>query len=147
MSKNLMPEVAKLLGVQLGEWFSIKADTHETKSKFKLTRSGVINDYGIIAEDYLHYLLNGDFKIIKQPKLTEAERVILENIGRDYKWIYRDFYGNLMVSEEKPVKYDGGFETCSLCDYINAFNHLFKFIKREDEEPYNIKELLKGVNK
>ena len=84
--------------------------------------------------------LREEYKI----KLSEAERIILENIDKDYKWIVRTKYGHLEVCKDKPEKeyviwtrHHGYFN-------LGAFNHLFQFITWEDNEPYNIEELLKG---
>lgn len=79
--------------------------------------------------------------------LSEAERIILENIDKDYKWIARDEDGCLVLHSEKPQKeymcntwmHDGAEH-----DILSPFNHLFQFITWEDKEPYNIEELLKG---
>ena len=79
--------------------------------------------------------------------LSEAERVILENIDKMYKWIARDEDGCLVLHSEKPQKeymcntwmHDGAER-----DILSPFDHLFRFIKWEDTEPYNIEELLKG---
>lgn len=65
--------------------------------------------------------------------LSDAERVILENIDKEYKWIARDVDGDLIVYSENHDRER----------YIAPFNHLFQFIKWEDEQPYNIEELLK----
>ena len=75
-------------------------------------------------------------------KLSDAERVILENIDKKFKWITRDGDGSLYVSKIKPSKdyeiwRDGDSEP------FVSYNHLFQFIKWEDENPYNIEELLK----
>ena len=80
----------------------------------------------------------------KEPiKLSDAERVILENIDKEFKWISRDKDRSLYISREKPSKdyeiwQDGDSEP------FVSYNHLFQFIKWEDTEPYNIEELLKG---
>ena len=82
----------------------------------------------------------------KPSLLTEDERVILRNIVDDYRWISRDKDGGLHIFESKPdkehdhwsISYYYSFE--SLC----LFRKLFQFIKWEDDEPYNIEELLKG---
>lgn len=80
-------------------------------------------------------------------KLTEAERTILKNIDKDYKWIARDESGKLFVYEDKPERtssfrsndwWGGNYESVAM------FNHLFQFITWNDSEPYNIAELLKG---
>ena len=77
------------------------------------------------------------------PKLSDAERVILENVDKEFKWISRDKDGSLYVFKAKPYKdYEiwqgGGGEP-----YV-FYNHLFQFITWNNSEPYNIEELLKG---
>lgn len=76
-------------------------------------------------------------------KLSKAEKVILGNIDKKYEWLARDSDDELYIYEEKPKK---ATKSWSGTDYnetnIEVFNHLFKFIKFEDEEPYNIQELL-----
>lgn len=77
-------------------------------------------------------------------KLSEAERVILENIDKRYKWIARDENNLLFVYETKPTKELGewwGNGTRML--NVDIFSHLFQFMNLEDDEPYNIEELLK----
>jgi hypothetical protein len=81
----------------------------------------------------------------KEPiKLSDAERVILENIDKKYKWIARQYTGSIIVWECKPLKSDkawlfSGGEGNTLL----SFSHLFQFITWNDSEPYNIEELLK----
>lgn len=79
-------------------------------------------------------------------KLTRAEKTILENIDKDCKWIARDYDGILVVFEEKPfkAKNDGLFIAKGYYVSISVFNHLFKFVKWENDEPVNIKELLEN---
>lgn len=79
-------------------------------------------------------------------KLTEDEKVILRNIDKKYKWIARDSTINLMVYVMRPKKGDFEWHAGSIFDYevVIIFNHLFKFIKWEDEKPYRIKDLLEG---
>lgn len=81
------------------------------------------------------------------PRLTDAERIILENINKRYKWIVRESYGDLRVhtGENKPKKGEKHWGTPGeVCTELYAFNHLFQFITWKDEEPYEIKKLLKG---
>lgn len=83
----------------------------------------------------------------KEPiKLSDAERVILENIDKIYKWIARDKDGSLHLFTEKPYKNNlNEWNIRSGClAKLNIFNHLYKFIKWEDTEPYCIQDLLKG---
>lgn len=81
------------------------------------------------------------------PKLSDAERVILENLPEYYKWIARDEFDNqLFIYTVKPIKNEIKNNWGAEGDNadLELFNHLFQFIKWEDENPYNIEELLKG---
>lgn len=82
----------------------------------------------------------------KEPiKLTDDEKVILRNIDKKYRWIARDNDGMLFVFPVKPIKIECIWNSAE--GYLTSlyiFNHLFQFIKWEDEEPYLIEDLLKG---
>ena len=77
--------------------------------------------------------------------LSEAERIILENIDKDYKWICRDKDNTLKLYIYKPKKHNGNWfaDEATVCYRLECFNHLFQFITWNDSEPYNIEELLK----
>lgn len=80
----------------------------------------------------------------KEPiTLSEAERIILENIDKDYKWIARDKFGDLYVYDVKPEKEDTDWCWVNKVWVLTGVKHLFQFITWEDEQPYNIEELLK----
>lgn len=70
MSKNLIPEIAKLLGMELGEEF--KVDIHGDDI-FQITESGVWMRKGIDKEKWVEkpfefvMLCNGDAEVIKLP--------------------------------------------------------------------------------
>lgn len=84
-------------------------------------------------------------KLPNKPQLTNAERVILENLPKKYKWIARDYDNELSFIEKKPQKDDGLWIGEGVYSGgISLFEHLFQFIKSEDSEPYNIEELLNG---
>ena len=68
-----------------------------------------------------------------KPQLTEDERIILRNVGKDYQRIERDDEC-LWV---RGVDADGFMATC----YFKCYDHLFQFIKNGEE--YSIEELLK----
>lgn len=84
-----------------------------------------------------------------KPRLTEVERTLLINLDKRYKYLARDQKGNCLYAYKKrPEKSESGDKWS--CDGSNivfysleGFNHLFEFIKWEDEEPYSINELLK----
>ena len=78
----------------------------------------------------------------KKLVISEDEKAILRNVPKHYEWIARDIDGRLYIYASKPKKglviwLDTGLPMVS-------FDHLFRFIKWEDDEPYSIEELLKG---
>ena len=79
------------------------------------------------------------------PTLTEDEKTILRNVDEEFRYIARDTDNELWLYSEKPVKVDGiyGYWTSFHEKRNLPFDKLFQFIKWEDEEPYDIKELLK----
>ena len=78
----------------------------------------------------------------EKPKLNEDERSILWNLSEEYKWIVRDESGLIYLFTNKPFKALNRWVGYDLLMF--PFEHIFKFIKWEDEEPYSIEELLKG---
>lgn len=80
-------------------------------------------------------------------KLSKIERAILEEVCSHWKYIARDEDGDMFLFETKPYKIDDIW----LCDNngeqcidFKLFNHLFKFVKWEDTEPYSIEYILKN---
>ena len=153
MAKNYMPEVAKMLGVEIGEEFGIEQEENDL---FIINENGLWNKRNCGRyESILHFLLIGLYTIIKPPKLTPVEKTILDNVDKEYNWIARDrceILGNIIkVFKNKPRKFvdsengfngDGGYWTDEEEYGWFPFKEKFKFIKWEDQEPYNIKELL-----
>ena len=149
--KNLIPEIAKMLGVEIGEEFIVEKNNGKDKAKFRF----LDNEFVRYDGDFLEHsevlfdiiLQKGKYtikKLPKKPQLTDAERVILENLPKEYKWIARDKNGYLYVYADKPEKNNFIYKVQKTYYEFGMFNHLFQFIKWEDEEPYNIEELLKG---
>ena len=80
-------------------------------------------------------------------KLTQFEFDFFKNIDKEYKWIVRGKNDMLYLFENKPFKGNVGFWYCSEESSgkdLYFFDHLFQFIKWEDEEPQNIQELLEN---
>ena len=84
-----------------------------------------------------------------KPRLTEIERTLLINLDKRYKYLARDRKNNCLYAYKKRPEKSEVSDTWS-CEGSNivfysleGFNHLFEFIKWEDEEPYSINELLK----
>lgn len=82
-------------------------------------------------------------------KLSNDEYVILKNLPSEYKWIVRDdAHLEIFTGKPEKTKYtwvviyeDDTFE----CLYL--FQHLFKFVKFEDDEPYSIAKLIADYEK
>lgn len=80
--------------------------------------------------------------------ITSAEKVLLENIAKNFKYIARNRDSTLFVYGDEPEKDVGTFSMwlrrpdsyiANLADYI----HLFPMVKWEDEDPWLIEDLLK----
>ena len=78
------------------------------------------------------------------PKINREEYEVLKELDDKWKWIARD--DDLSVYDDKPVKVHSVIPcwdiriTKSEWRVINR--SLFQFIQWEDEEPYNIAELI-----
>ena len=62
---NHKKEVAKMLGVELGEEFEIKGA--ESDNPFKLCNTGLFNREEFRSPGMLNELLNGNYEIVKKP--------------------------------------------------------------------------------
>ena len=137
-------DLLKAMGLEVGQTVCVDNSmnffiTERNDVMFENLRSHSM----ISIEKFIEYAINYDYTIIQpKPTLTEDEKVILRNLNKRYKYINREEYGGLRVSETKPIYsksmkeyYYNGFDTF-------IYDNLFQFIKWEDE-PYSIEELLK----
>lgn len=72
-------------------------------------------------------------------KLTEVEKIILENTDARFKYIARDRGGYLYLYADKPIKKRYGLWDGDICGYMAPFNHLFQKIKWKNKEPYKFR--------
>ena len=79
----------------------------------------------------------------KKVTLTDDEIVILKNIDKSWAYIAREKSGELCLATDNMRKFYYCWDTDGFMDSLHWFNHLFQFIKWEDEEPYDIDDLLK----
>lgn len=106
-------------------------------------RKGHCDDYDDNCDKCLKESFKFLFSEYREPiKLTLHEKCILESIDKKNKFIARDRDNGLWIYESKPLKSNICWNNEEYMQYINIFNHLFKFIKWEDEEPYNIQDIL-----
>ena len=103
MSKNYMAEVAKLLGVELGESFEITSNTQgDYHNYYRFTENNCleISDDGVewkttIAAVLLKHILMGDIRIIKLPwKPQKDEKYYIPCININPVHMYDEYYWN-----------------------------------------------------
>ena len=74
------------------------------------------------------------------PKINQEEYEVLKNLDDNkWKWIARNYNGALITYTDKPMK-NPNLYWDSFGERID--DRLFQFIQWEDEEPYNIQELI-----
>lgn len=74
--------------------------------------------------------------------MTEQEKVILQNIDPQFKYIARDENGFLYVFADRPKKLSTYWNLDFDFAELGGLSHLFENVKWEDEEPTLIKDLL-----
>ena len=128
------------------DWLSLYYLTDELEARHRIWDAC---DIMKVYKDYTCKELLWERK--EKVKLTEDEKVILRNLPKEYKYIARQKYGELVVYQNKPYKANTrGYWECyeiSMREFLSLYNHLFRFIEWEDEEPYLIEDLLKGEEK
>lgn len=71
MGKNYMPEVARMLGVEIGEEFDVIYETGQKSDwgPYKITRDGLVDESGnwTLHETALFNLLKGNYNFQKRP--------------------------------------------------------------------------------
>lgn len=84
----------------------------------------------------------------EEPTITSDEKVLLENIGKIFKYIARNRDLTLFVYGDEPEKEVGALNMWirrpdSYIANLAVYVHLFPMVKWEDEEPWLIEDLLK----
>lgn len=80
----------------------------------------------------------------RRPILSESEYHILKNVDPIYKFITRDKHKQLYLYKKMPEKAENIWNTDSKSNFrLEIYEHIFEFIKWEDDEPYLIQDLVK----
>ena len=92
MGKNYMPEVAKILGVEIGEEFEIIINEMEmlTHGPYKITDNAIVDYVGCKTKSLLYGLLTGEYTLQKRPwrpKVGDAFFYVLTN-GEIQKYVF-----------------------------------------------------------
>lgn len=98
----------------------------------------------ILCSECLRLSLLNLLEEYKEPiKLTQFEYEYLKFAKEnEYNFIARDKSNRLYGFEKQPTKDNATWG--SRGDYVSMFKSTFKFVKWEDEEPYNIDEILRN---
>lgn len=141
--KNLIPLIARELGIEIGETFEVYDWEQDFMGTYYLTEGGLFKNkerekLNMDNSCVLNDILVGSYtikKLPKAPQLSEQEYWVLKGL-KDYKYLIRDIVGDMNVQKNVSVNiYDDW-------DYMCPYNHLFKFVEK-DQEPHNIQELIK----
>lgn len=112
----------------------------------RITTNSSVNKYncsGLVCSECLRRSLLDLLEEYKEPiKLTRFEYEYLKVAKENgYNFITRDKDNRLFLYKNKPFKSLDEWIVASK-DCCRILDSLFKFVKWEDEEPYNIDELL-----
>lgn len=133
MAESKMKEVAKILGVELGEEFKIK----DNKGTYKLTDSGLLDMNSYLCTYFLNYLLSGKLEIEK-PILDKVEKHYLENVLRPFKdrvvYVIKKNYSN--TEEYLFIRLEG-----YVYFYLPYFKKNTMYKGMELDKEYTLKEL------
>jgi hypothetical protein len=147
-----MIDLCKIFGVEEGEEFKI-----DHRECVRLIYKVKGNALMLRHEDEKYYwysdlgvnTLSEIKNIIKLPKkkeFTDDELAIMRSLPKEYKWMARDDDGEFYIFTEKPKKFDGIWDDKERCNDFYFFEHLFKSITSEDEEPVFIDDYVeRGV--
>lgn len=126
--------------------------TVEFTKVFKDAKEGDQTGWGENLEFALNFAFGASYDLIKitktddivsksKPKLTKRERTLCELIG--FGRIARDEGGALYWYEDKPWKANGMWHCIDECITLEVFDTPFMFIEWEDDEPWEVEDLLK----
>lgn len=105
MSKNLIPQIAQMLGVKLGEEFQVKGDDNEmtyifTDDGLKITYAGGIEISQISTNSALVALVKGEEEIIKlswKPKLNERYWTFMSSLEGGTLYVLNYMWDNSVI--------------------------------------------------
>ena len=142
-----MIDLCKVFGVEEGEEFRISTfkDIYKIHDGLLFNKCPIRNIYVEPAEVNINDISGLDiYKLPKKKEFTPFEYEVFRRIDPKYKWVARDISGNLYAYADKPEKLSlGSWGSHSYNGGMSVFNHLFKSITAEDEEPLFIDDYVK----
>ena len=146
-----MIDLCKVFGVEEGEEFKIKGRDYSPKTIFKIQGNKLFSSCcGLTGESGLQLNdLDDVEEVIKLPKKKEFkddELAIMRSLPKEYEWMARDDDGELYIFDKKPKNINGIWDNYDRIRDFDFFEHLFKSITSEDEEPVYIDDYVeRGV--
>lgn len=121
--------------------------THATIKRFKENGDVELNHFSSKGDTFWGYSTDMIKPVTSEPKwtFTEDEKVILRNMREECKYITRDKNNDLYLYKNKPIKNEGvnvWQNFSSFCERLTFYNHLFRSIKWEDEEPCEFRKYI-----
>lgn len=141
-------DLCKIFGVEEGEEFKLANRNEIYKiTNNRLYRTNMFNcgfmESCLMLNETIEQTV---IKLPKKKQFTDDELCILRNIDKWYKWITRSRGNVIMLHNDKPYKDHNIWNSINCEAEINVFNHLFKSIQWEDEEPVFIDDYVeRGV--
>lgn len=111
----------------------------------RITTNSSVNKHncsGLVCSECLRLSLMDLLEEYKKPvKLSKFEYEYLKFAKEnEYNFIARDINNRLYGFEKQPKKRNSMWNSCG--DYVGMFKSTFSFVKWEDEEPWNIDNIL-----
>ena len=134
-------DLCELFRVEEGEEFKIKNAGCNEELIFKIQDNVLLRRFKndiVSDESYLRINSIINAEIIKLPKkkqFTDDELAIMRSLPKEYEWMARDDDGELYIFDKKPKKINGIWDNTDRLNDFYFFEHLFKSITSEDEEP------------
>jgi hypothetical protein len=133
-----MIDLCKVFGVEEGEEFEFnkyKGSRYKVSNGCLKYLTGTDKCWVNSAFEFNEAIGCEVIKLPKKKEFTDDELAIMRSLPKEYKWMARDDDGEFYIFTEKPKKFDGIWDDKERCNDFYYFEHLFKSITSEDEEP------------
>lgn len=143
------PRICEILDVEVNELFELRTSGQNIplESKYYITEDGRFMSENNYKSPTLGLeTINGKLKIVKLPKYTDEQKEIfkaLKTLGFEY--ILCDKFQNLWATTTKKEDDNINIWNKEVANNmgLNNFKDIFDFIKYEDEEPFEIPEVMR----
>ena len=135
---NYMKDVAKMLGVEIGEEFKIEG--HSGNVKYRLTEENLeyfSGGKGFTISSTLNRLLNGEYKVVKIPK------PVLDDVEKEYlSYVIKPFRNRIKYFFKFPCA-NGDYEAIAAVMKGREYYDNLSFPKFKKGSMYKGMELIK----